>query len=193
MFHCEAVGLEFLDSAPVLLATNVTVNRPPDEVFAAFAHDPATWGEFFPGFDRSGYYHTPGPHGVGSGYAKRFLGITVEERVLAWDEGKRFASRVERTSLPVFHAWVEDYRFEPDGGNGTQSPQVFRYRCDVGALHRGAIPGPPGLTRVASRRAPGGRREHRPARALQPPAVRRRGRTAAAGARDASPPPTAQS
>jgi hypothetical protein len=119
MFHCEAVGLEFLDSAPVLLATTVTVNRPPDEVFAAFAHDPATWGEFFPGFDRSGYYHTPGPHGVGSGYAKRFLGSTVEERVLAWDEGKRFASRVERTSLPVFHAWVEDYRFEPDGGNGT--------------------------------------------------------------------------
>ena len=59
MFHCEAVGLDFLDSAPVLLATNVTVNRPPDEVFAAFAHDPATWGEFFPGFDRSGYYHTP--------------------------------------------------------------------------------------------------------------------------------------
>ena len=48
MFRCEAVGLEFLDSAPVLLGTTVTVNRPPDEVFAAFAHDPATWGEFFP-------------------------------------------------------------------------------------------------------------------------------------------------
>lgn len=119
MYRCKTVGLEFLDSAPVTLRATVTVNRPPDEVFAAFAHDPATWGEFFPGFDRSGYYHTPGPHGVGSGYAKRFLGITFEERVLAWEEGTRFAFRVERSSAPVFHAWVEDYRFEPDGGSGT--------------------------------------------------------------------------
>jgi len=95
------------------------VNRPPAEVFPAFAHDPATWGEFFPGFDTSGYYHAPGPHCVGSGYAKRFLGVTVEERVLVWDEVTRFAFRVERTSVPVFHAWVEDYQFEPDGGSGT--------------------------------------------------------------------------
>ena len=119
MFRCEAVGLEFLDSAPVSLRATVTVNRRPDEVFAAFAHDPATWGEFFPGFDRSGYYHTPGPHGVGSGKAKRFLGITVEERVLAWDDGTRFAFRVERASVPAFHAFVEDYQFQPDGANGT--------------------------------------------------------------------------
>jgi hypothetical protein len=119
MFRCAAVGLEFLDSAPVPLRTTVTVNRPADEVFAAFAHDPATWGEFFPGFDQSGYYHTPGPHGVGSGKAKRFMGITIEERVLAWDEGTRFAFRVERTSVPVFHAWVEDYQFEPVGGDST--------------------------------------------------------------------------
>jgi len=119
MFRCEAVGLEFLDSAPVPLRATVTVNRPPDEVFAAFAHDPATWGEFFPGFDRSGYYHTPGPHGVGSGYAKRFFGIAIEERVLAWEEGTRFAFRLERASVPAFRAWVEDYQFEPDGANGT--------------------------------------------------------------------------
>jgi hypothetical protein len=119
MFDCKTVGLEFLDSAPVSLRVTVTVNRPPDEVFAAFAHDPATWGDFFPAFDRRVYYHTPGPHGVGSGYAKQFVGITFEERVLAWEEGTRFAFRVERTSVPVFHAWVEDYQFEPDGGSGT--------------------------------------------------------------------------
>ena len=119
MYRCLDVGLDFLDSAPVPLRATVTVNRPPDEVFAAFAHDPARWGEFFPGFDQSGYYHTPGPHGVGSGKAKRFMGITVEERVLAWDEGSRFAFRIERTRVPVAHAWVEDYQFVPNGGNGT--------------------------------------------------------------------------
>lgn len=55
---------------------------------------------------------------TGTGKAKRFLGITIEERVLAWDEGRRFAFRVERTSVPVSRAWVEDYRFEPYGAGG---------------------------------------------------------------------------
>jgi hypothetical protein len=91
MFACEAVDLDFLDTAPIRLGAAVNVGRPPSEVFAAFAHDPANWGEFFPGFDRSGHYHTSGPHGVGSRCTKRVTGVKVEETVLAWDEAARFA------------------------------------------------------------------------------------------------------
>jgi hypothetical protein len=76
-------------------------------------------GEFFPGFDRTGTYLTPGPHRVGSRLTKRVTGIKVDETVLAWDEGARFAFRVDSTAAPAFHAWVEDYHFEPDGGDGT--------------------------------------------------------------------------
>jgi hypothetical protein len=47
MFACEAVDLDFLDSAPIGLCAAVHVGRPPSGVFAAFAHDPANWGEFF--------------------------------------------------------------------------------------------------------------------------------------------------
>jgi hypothetical protein len=119
MFACEAVDLDFLDAAPIRLGAAVNVGRPPSEVFAAFAHDPANWGEFSPGFDRTGRYHTSGPHGVGSRCTKRVTGIKVEETVLAWDEGARFAFRVDGTTAPAFHAWVEDYRFEPDGSDGT--------------------------------------------------------------------------
>lgn len=100
MYRRAEVVLEFLDSAPVPLRMTVTASRPPDEVFAAFAHDPATWDEFFPGIVTSGCYHTPVPHGVGSGYVKRFLGVTIEERVLAWDEGKRFAFRGGKDQRP---------------------------------------------------------------------------------------------
>ncbi len=60
MFACEAVDLDFLNTAPIRLGAAVNVGRPPSEVFAAFAHDPANWGEFFPGFDRTGRYHTSG-------------------------------------------------------------------------------------------------------------------------------------
>jgi Domain of unknown function (DUF222) len=66
MFDCEAVDLDFLNTAPARLDVAVHVGRPPSEVFAALAHNPATWGEFYPGFDRTGRYLTPVPHGVGS-------------------------------------------------------------------------------------------------------------------------------
>ena len=46
-------------------------------------------------------------------------GIKVEETVLAWDESVRFAFRVDAAAAPAFHAWVEDYHFEPDGSDGT--------------------------------------------------------------------------
>ena len=119
MFTCEAVDLDYIDTAPIRLHASINVNRPPSEVFAALAHDPANWGEFFPGFDRTGRWQTPGPHGVGSRYTKRAIGITIEESVLVWDEGARLAFRVVGTTAPAFHAWVEDYHFEPDGHGGT--------------------------------------------------------------------------
>ena len=120
MFDCQAVDLDFLKSAPVRVRASVHVARPPSEIFAAFAHDPANWAEFFPGFDRTGHYHTSGPHGVGSRCTKRVMGgIKFEETILAWEEGTRFAFRVDSTTAPTFHAWVEDYHFEPNGSDGT--------------------------------------------------------------------------
>jgi hypothetical protein len=41
MFTCEAVDLDYLDAAPIRLYASINVNRPPSEVFAALAHDPA--------------------------------------------------------------------------------------------------------------------------------------------------------
>ncbi|MFZ0718827.1 SRPBCC family protein [Mycobacterium sp.] len=119
MFTCEAVDLGYLDTAPIRISASINVDRPPSEVFAALAHDPANWGEFFPGFDRTGRFFTPAPHGVGSRYTKRLIGINIVESVLVWDEGARLAFRVDSTTAPAFHAWVEDYRCESDGHGGT--------------------------------------------------------------------------
>jgi hypothetical protein len=130
MFTCEAVDLDYIDIAPIRLHASINVNRPPSEVFAALAHDPANWGEFFPGFDRTGHFHTPAPHGVGSRYTKRAIGITIDESVLVWDEGARLAFRVNSTTAPAFHAWVEDYRCESDGHGGTL------LRVDIGGKPR---------------------------------------------------------
>jgi hypothetical protein len=119
MFNCDAVELDFLTTAPIRLSTSVHVLRPPSEVFAAFAHDPTNWGEFFPGFDKTGRYDTPTPHGTGSRCTKRVIGLKGDETVLGWIEGAHFAFRVDSTRAPAFHAWVEEYRFEPAASNGT--------------------------------------------------------------------------
>jgi hypothetical protein len=113
MFACEAVDLDFLNTAPIRVGVAGSVARPPSEVFAAVAHDPANWGEFFPGFDKTGRYHTPVPHGVGARRTMRFTGVKFEETILAWDEGARWAFRVDSAQAPVFDAFVEDYHFEP--------------------------------------------------------------------------------
>lgn len=128
MFACEAVDLDFLDTAPVRLRSAVKVGRPPVEVFAALAQDPANWGEFFPGFDKTGRYHTPVPHGVGSQRTVRFLGIRFEETILAWDEGARWAFRVDSTQAPVFDAAMEDYHLEPDGSHATLLRWTLAYK-----------------------------------------------------------------
>ena len=131
MYACDAVDLDFVEAAPIRLDFAVTVTRPPAEVFAAFAHDPANWGEFFPGFDRTGKYLTDAPHGVGSRRAARFTGVKFEETILLWEEGVRWAFRVDSTQVPVFRAAVEDYHFEPDGHDATILRWTLAYRPRV--------------------------------------------------------------
>jgi hypothetical protein len=128
MFACEAVDFEFLDTAPTSVHVAVRIGRPPSEVFAALAHDPATWGEFFPGFDRTGIYRTPAPHGVGSRRTARFLGTKFDETILAWDEGARWAFRVDNTQAPVFEACIEDYHFDAEGSDATLLRWTLAYR-----------------------------------------------------------------
>ena len=128
MFVCEAVDLDFLDTAPVHLDVAVQIGRPPSEVFAALAHNPATWGEFYPGFDRSGLYRTPVPHGVGSRRTATFIGARFEETILAWDEGARWAFRVDSTQAPMFEACIEDYHFDADGTDATRLRWTLAYR-----------------------------------------------------------------
>lgn len=128
MFDCEVVDLDFVDTAPTRLDFTARVGRPTSEVFAAFAHDPANWGEFFPGFDATGCYQTPKPHGVGTRRSARFTGFTFAETVLVWDEGVRWAFRVDSSQAPIFRAAVEDYRFERDGDDATLVHWTLAYK-----------------------------------------------------------------
>ena len=83
MFACDALDLDFLNTAPKRLHAAVKVGRPPSEVFAAFAHDPANWGEFFPGFDHRRRAILNDPLGVSMPRARRHASRSAD----LWKKG----------------------------------------------------------------------------------------------------------
>jgi carbon monoxide dehydrogenase subunit G len=112
------VDLSFFASAPHRTVRDVQIAAPPEKVFDALARDPAGWGQWFPGFSRSGRYLTAQPHGVGSEREMRLGGTRLVETVLAWEEPSRWAFRVSSAAMPGVRAMAEDYRITPkDGGS----------------------------------------------------------------------------
>jgi hypothetical protein len=118
----RAVGLDFLDSAPMKWTFEEHIAVPQDKIFAAVSDDPATWAEWFPGVSAGGY-EGDGPFGVGTKRWVRVSGITYRETMLAWDAPSRWIFRVDHTPAPLAHALVEQYTVDPDGPNAS----VFRW------------------------------------------------------------------
>ena len=106
---------------PALVCGNAAVLKAAEDtpltawLFAALAHDPAGWGEWFPGFSRDGRYVTPAPHGVGSQREVRVGRTRLVETVLAWEEGRRWAFTIAEGGMPGVKALAEDYVVEPEG------------------------------------------------------------------------------
>ena len=106
--------LDFLETAPHRFHYETVVRRPPEPLFEAIAADPAGWGDWFPGFDHSGHWSTPGPVGTGSRRTVRMAGLTYEETILAWERPHRFSFRLDRAAAPLAYALAEDYRVSED-------------------------------------------------------------------------------
>lgn len=109
----RAVELDFFQTASQRFTYNAVIRRDPARVFAAIAEDPAGWGNWYPGFDHSGRWLSPGPPDVGSRRRVRMAFITYDETILAWEPPHRFAFRVDRAAAPFAHALAEDYQVGP--------------------------------------------------------------------------------
>jgi hypothetical protein len=113
----QPVGPDFFEAAPYRTQRTVSLAAAPADVFAALADDPAGWGEWFPGFTRTGRYLTGPPHGVGAERAMRLGGAGLVETVIVREEPTRWAFRVSQGSMPLVRAMAEDYRLaETPGG-----------------------------------------------------------------------------
>lgn len=109
------VGVDFFSTAPYRCSTTEQLGHPAAEVFDALTRDPAGWGDWNPGFSRSGRWLTPAPQGAGSVREVRMVGIRYTGKVIVWEEPTRWAFHVATAGVPLARALAEDYAIVPDG------------------------------------------------------------------------------
>ena len=118
-FVMREVGLELLDAPAQRYVTSRDVAASRMDVWRTFA-DPTTWSVWWPGVSEASYRPQAIPCGVGTIRRATVHGQRYEETMLAWDEGVRFAYRIDRATLPLAHAQVECTEFEDSPGGGTR-------------------------------------------------------------------------
>jgi len=117
-FAVEAQPLRYTQTSPRVLENVVTIDAAPERVFEVFAtaENQRDWFQDFVACR----WTTPEPHGVGSEREIELKILTVKERFLAWEPGKRLTFALYASSLPLVDGMVEDMLFEPMGAGKTR-------------------------------------------------------------------------
>ena len=117
--------LDFLDRAPVRQIRSAVVDLPIGQVFHELANRPEGWPRWFR-VARDCRYESAPPYGVGT--LRRMSlrgGLVAQEKVLAWDEDKRFAYRIDDLNAPGFRALMEEWTVERTAEGRTRLQWVF--------------------------------------------------------------------
>lgn len=125
-FDVEGVPLTFTERSPFHIETVTRVEAKPERVFEIFATGEAQeeWFQDWVGVE----WTTKPPHGVGSERVAKMKMLSVKERFLAWDPGKRLSFCIYGITLPLVSAMVEDLALAPDGDGATTFTWRVHYR-----------------------------------------------------------------
>ena len=107
----EQKDLDWIERAPVSFSGSVTTTASPEAVFAILA-DHERWPEWFPVIKKT-VVLGPAREGVGMRRLTTIPGGKIEELIIAWDPGERWAFTGTAVSPGIVHALVEDCRIEP--------------------------------------------------------------------------------
>ena len=111
-FDFRPIELDFLETAPNVYVVRAEVKLPRSVVWSAIVDAP-TWHEWFPGVRSAGYRGDP-PYGAGTIREADVGGMLMEETMLAWDEGRRWAYRIDRSTAPLAEAQLESTELEDE-------------------------------------------------------------------------------
>jgi hypothetical protein len=120
MSQLRQVQPGFFTEAPVRATAGALVDAPVGEVFKLVAADPSAWARWCLGFSAASRWTSPPPHGLGSNRTMHAFAATFDETIIAWEENRRFAFRVDKTGVPSVKAFAEDWRFEAVGNTLTR-------------------------------------------------------------------------
>lgn len=125
-FEVEAVPLSFTESSPYRIQNSAVVEASAARIFEIFATGERQT-EWFQDFVAC-RWTSPAPHGVGSERDIELKLLTVKERFLAWEPGKRLTFHIHAITLPLVTAMVEDMVMEPMGDRSCRVTWTVHYR-----------------------------------------------------------------
>lgn len=110
-FNMKPSDSSFVESAPHRIAVVEFIDAPPERVFDIFANAEGQ-NEWMHDFKEC-RWTSPEPHGVGTTREIELKVITVKERFLIWERGKRLMFSVDAGTVPLVTQMLEDIRLEP--------------------------------------------------------------------------------
>jgi hypothetical protein len=128
-FECKPCDLEFFEVAPFRMVTDIILPAPPLKVFLALADSPS-YARWYKEVSRITWTsQQPSMLGATREVTVKEFGVplSVRERFIAWDEGRRFAFSMEALSLPLLVSGGEDYRLGQLGEDQSRLLWIFCY------------------------------------------------------------------
>lgn len=107
----EQKTLDWIDQAPFSFSGSAMTKASPDAVFAVLA-DHERWPEWFPVITKTVVLGEQ-REGVGTRRLTTIPGGSIEELILAWDVGRRYAFTATAVHPAIVHALLDDCRIEP--------------------------------------------------------------------------------
>ncbi len=108
-FKLENQGLEYTKNAPFSFKNEIIINATPNKVFDVLAGD--TWKHWFKDFVGV-KWTSQGPYGIGSTRIVDLKPLSVKEKFLAWEYGKRYSFLIYEITLPLVKSMLEDMQLE---------------------------------------------------------------------------------
>ena len=155
----EQKGLDWIERAPVSFSGSATTTASPEAVFAILA-DHEHWTEWFPLLTKEEVLG-PRREGVGTRRLATLPGGKVEEIIIAWDPGQRFAFAVTAVSPGIVRALLEDCRIEPAHSGSRVTYTMYLEPVSVFRPLMGLMKGPMGKQLDKGMRALAARAEGR--------------------------------
>lgn len=124
-FDVEPAGLDYLQRSPFQFRNEAVLNAPCEQVFDVLVEDRDAhiWFKDFVACR----FTSPPPHGVGSTRDIELKLLTVKERFLVFEPGRRLAFCIFASTLPIVREMAEDMVLTPEGEGRTRFSWTVHY------------------------------------------------------------------